>query len=207
MCDGPQLMVTEGNGRGHAAKGNVRPIVFTGPGGVHFLVVLMNQSPATFRVPPNPILESVPDGLLLLGGQSGLPGVEDSAFFSVRIFYGVIDTDIPQVQTILQNLIGIGTAGSVGGISRHIVFGYRAFARDLPLGGIGSVVDLNGTLKVVRCVEGFIHELLNVLPVNPGGPQADFNLRGVQVFGLGSVQGLHVDGKGRVLLCSPLCLP
>ena len=207
MCDGPQLMVSEGDRRVHASKGDVGPIVFTGPGGVHFLVVLMNQSPATFRVPPNPVLESIPDGLLLLGRQSGLPGVEDSAFFSVRILHGVINTDIPQVQTILQNLVGVGTAGAVCGIGRHIVFGYRAFARDLPLGGIGSVVDLNGTLKVVRCVESFIHELLNVLLVNPGGPQADFNLRGVQVFGLGSGQGLYVDDKGRVLLCSPLCLP
>ena len=33
-----------------------------------------------------------------------------------------------RVQAVLQNLVGIGTAGSVGGIGRHIVLAYRAFA-------------------------------------------------------------------------------
>ena len=75
--------------------------VFTGPGGVHFLVVLAHQGLAALRVPPNPITESVPDGLLLLGCQGGLLGVQHAALFSVCVLYGVIDADIPQVQAVL----------------------------------------------------------------------------------------------------------
>ena len=61
-------------------------------------------------------------------------------------------------------------------------------------------------MKVVRGVESLIHELLDVLLVNPGSAQAHLDLRSVQVFGLGGGQGLHIDGKGRVLLCGSLCL-
>ena len=37
------------------------------------------------------------------------------------------------------------------------------FARDLPLGGIGGVIDLDGALEVVRSIKGLIHELLDVV--------------------------------------------
>src|SRR5699024_5574771 len=115
--NGPQLVIPEGDGRVHAAKGDVGPVVFTGPGGVHFLIVLMNQSPATFRVPPNPVLKGVPDGLLLLGGQGGVLGVQHPAVPAFRVRYGIVDTHIPQVQAVLQNLVGVGAAGSIGGVS------------------------------------------------------------------------------------------
>ena len=139
--------------------------------------------------------------------QGGLLGVQDSPFFAVRVLHSVVNADIPQVQAVLQNLVGIGAAGSVGGVGRYIFFGYGAFARDLPLGSIGGIIDLDSALKVIRGIEGLIHELLNVLLVNPGSTQAHLDLRSVQVFRLGIGQGLYIDGKGWVLLCGPLCLP
>ena len=144
--------------------------------------------------------------MLLLCCQRGFFGVQDTPFLAVRILHGVVDTDIPQVQGILQNLVGVGTAGSVGGIGCHIVLAYGAFACDLPLGGIGGVIDLDGALEIVRGVEGLIHKLLDVLFVDPGSAQAHLDLRSVQVFGLGCGKSLHIDCKGRVLLCCPLCL-
>ena len=85
--------------------------------------------------------------------------------------YGVIDTDIPQVQAVLQNLVGIGTAGSVGGIGGHIVLTDGAFAGDLPLRRKRGVVDLDIPLHIKRGIKGLIHKLLDVLFVDPGSTQ------------------------------------
>ena len=97
MGDGAFLVFPQSNGWVHAAKSDMAAIILTGTGGVHFFVVLAHQSLAALRVSPNPIAESVPDGLLLLGGQGGLLGIQHTALFSVCVLYGVIDTDIPQV--------------------------------------------------------------------------------------------------------------
>ena len=76
----------------------------------------------------------------------------------------------------------------------------------MPLGGERRIVDLDIALEIKRRVEGLIHKLLDVLFVDPGSAQAHLNLRRIQVFGLGSSKSLHIDCKGRVLLCCPLCL-
>ena len=98
MSDSIFLVFPQGDGRVHAAESNVSAVVFTGTGGVHFLIVLADQSLAAIRVFPNPILKSVPDGLLLLGGQGSLFGIQHPALFAVCIFYGVVDAYVPQVQ-------------------------------------------------------------------------------------------------------------
>ena len=67
-------------------------------------------------------------------------------------------------------------------------------------------MDFNAALEVKRRVEGLVHELLDVLLVDPRRTQPHLDLGSVQVFGLGSGQGLHVDRKGRVLLRRPLGL-
>ena len=175
-------------------------VILAGAGGVHFLVVLAHQRLPPLRVPPNPVLERLPDGLLLLGGQGGLLGVQHPAFLAVRILHGVVDTDIPQVERIFEDFIGVGPVGPVSGIGRHISLSHSVFAGDLPLSGKCRVVDFDAALKVKGCVKGFVHELLNVLFVDPGRTQPHLDLGSVQVLGLGGSEGLHVDRKGRVLL-------
>ena len=97
MGNGVQLMLPQGNGRVHAAKNNMAAVILAGAGGVHFLVVLAHQSLTALRVFPNPVLESIPDSLLLLGCQRGFLGVQHPALFAVCVLHRVIDTDIPQV--------------------------------------------------------------------------------------------------------------
>ena len=206
MGDGIFLMLPQGDGRVHAAENNVAAVILAGAGGVHFLVVLAHQRLPPLRVPPNPVLERLPDGLLLLGGQGGLLGVQHPALLAVRIFNSIVDTHIPQVEGIFEDFIGVGAAGPVGGIGRHISLSHSVFAGDLPLGGKCRVVDFNAALKVKGRVKGFVHELLNVLFVNPGCPQPHLDLGSVQVLGLGGGQSLHVDRKGRVLFRRPLGL-
>ena len=206
MGDSAFLVFPQGNGRVHAAKSDMAAIILAGTGRVHFFVILAHQSLAALRVSPDPVPKGFPDSLLFLGSQSGLLGIQHAALFSVCVLYGVIDTDIPQVQAILQNLVGIGTAGSVGGVGCHIVVGYRRFPLDLPFSSKGGIVDLNAALEINRGVEGLVHKLLDVLLVNPGSAQTHLDLRRIQVFGLGGGKGFHIDCINRVLLCRPLCL-
>ena len=138
--------------------------------------------------------------------QGGLLGVQHAALFSVCVLYGVIDTDIPQVQAVLQNLVGIGTAGSIGGVSCYIVVGYGRFPLDLPFSSKGGIVDLDTALEIKRGVEGLVHKLLDVLFVDPGSAQTHLDLRRIQVFGLRGSKSFHIDCINRVLLCRPLRL-
>ena len=199
-------MFPQGNGRVHAAKSDMAAIILAGTGRVHFFVVLAHQSLAALRVSPDPVPKGFPDSLLFLGSQGGLLGVQHAALFSVCVLYGVIDTDISQVQAVLKNLVGIGTTGPIGGISCHIVVGYRRFPLDLPFSSKGRIVDLNAALEIKRGVEGLVHKLLDVLLVNPGSAQTHLNLRRIQVFGLGGGKSFHIDCINRVLLCGPLRL-
>ena len=98
------------------------------------------------------VLKGVPMEMCIRD-RGGLLGVQHTALFSVCVLYGVIDTDIPQVQTVLQNLISIGAAGSIGGISCHIVVGYGRFPLDLPFSGKGGIVDLNAALEIKRVLK------------------------------------------------------
>ena len=206
MGDSAFLVFPQGNGRVHAPKSDMATIILAGTGRVHFLVVLAHQSLAAFRVSPDPVPKGFPDRLLFLGRQGGLLGVQHAALFSVCVLYGVIDTDIPQVQAVLQNLVGIGTAGSVGGVGCHIVVGYGRFPLDLPFSSKGRIVDLDTALEIKRGIKGLVHKLLDVLLVNPGSAQPHLDLRRIQVFGLGGGKSFHIDCINRVLLCRPLRL-
>ena len=206
MGDSAFLVFPQGNGRVHAAKSDMAAIILAGTGRVHFFVVLAHQSLAALRISPDPVLKGFPDSLLFLCSQGGLLGVQHAALFSVCVLYGVIDTDIPQVQAVLQNLVGIGTAGSIGGVSCYIVVGYGRFPLDLPFSSKGGIVDLDTALEIKRGVEGLVHKLLDVLFVDPGSAQTHLDLRRIQVFGLGGGKGFHIDCINLVLLCRPLRL-
>ena len=52
-------------------------------------------------------------------------------------------------------------------------------------------MDFNAALEVKRRVEGLVHELLDVLLVDPRCPQPNFDLGSVQVLGLGGSQGFR----------------
>ena len=97
MSDSVSLMFTEGNIRVHTAETDMTAIILTGSGGVKEFVVLCDQRFTAARVFPYPILERILDCLLFLLCQSGFLFIQDTLLFTVRIFDGVIDTNIFQV--------------------------------------------------------------------------------------------------------------
>ena len=66
---------------------------------------------------------------------------------------------------------------------------------------------LNVSAKIKGRVEGFLHELLDILLVDPRSAKTDFNFRGVQILGLRPFQRLHIDLVCRVLIGSTFGLP
>ena len=116
VSNGIDLMGLQFDLRVDAGEHNMAPVIFAGPDAVHFLIVLLHQGLPPFGVLPNPVLEGFTEGLLLLRGQGGLLGVENAPLPPIRVLYRVINADIPEIQRILQDAVGVGAAGSVGGV-------------------------------------------------------------------------------------------
>ena len=126
------LMLPQPDIRVHADKMNVLPVILPRTGRIEQLVIPSGQGFPALRVFPYPVLERILDCLLFLLSKRGFLLVQDTAFFAVRILHLVIDSHVLQVQRILQNLIGIGTGGSVGYIAVHVAVAGRAFSFNAP---------------------------------------------------------------------------
>ena len=207
MGNGVSLMLPEGDFRVHARKDDVTAVIFPWAGAVHFLIVLPNQCLTAFRVCPDPVLERIPDELLLLCRQRGFLGIQHPLFVSVRILNGVVHLDIPEVQGIFQNFIGADTIGAIGVPSGNIVVGNPGFVTDAPCGGIRGILHIHGIAQIAGGIEGFKHELLDVGLVDPGCAKTHLNLGSIQILGLCSTQGFHIDLIGRILCRSRFRLP
>ena len=72
-------------------------VVLSGTGGVKKLVIPCDKLLPSVGIFPNPVLESVLDGLLLLLCQGGLLGIEHTPLFAIGVGYGVVDTHIAQI--------------------------------------------------------------------------------------------------------------
>ena len=207
MGNGVDLMGQEFDLRVDTRKDQVAAVIFAGPDAVHFLVVLPHQRLTALGVLPNPIPECFPKGLLLLCCKGGFFPVQYPLFLIVFIQNDIVNADIPEVQGILQDVIGAGAAGAEGGIGSDIMDGYAALAGDGPGGGKFGMVDGHIFLEIGRRFQNFVHKLLDIALVDPVRPQPDLDLGGIQVFGLNSGQSLHIDLESRVLLRRQLSRP
>ena len=199
MGDSVFLMLPQSDFRVHAGEHDMAAVILPGTGAVHFLVVLPNQRFAALRVFPNPVFESVLDKLLLLCRQGGFLCVQDAALMAVCVLNGVIDADIPEVQGVLQQPVGVGPVGAVGGVGGNIVAPGHGFSGHLPFGGVGGIVDLNLIPQIYRGLESLVHELLDIHLIQPCRAQAYLDLAGLQVLGLCGSQRGYVLVKEMVL--------
>ena len=124
--------------------------------------------------------------------QCGFLLVQNPPILAIRVFYDIIHAGIPQVQGILQNLIGVDSGCAVGGVRIHIPVADILLPGNAPLRCVGGVIHDNGTPEIERRLEQFFHERLNILFINPRGTQAHINFRSFQVFWLRLFQSLHI---------------
>ena len=198
MSNGVALVLPEGDFRVHANKVNVGTVILTGSGAVEQLIVLFYQRNAPLRVLPDPVGESVLDDLLFLLCQHCFPLVQHTFWLALGILNGVVDADIFQVQSLLQNLIGVGTGCAVGLGGDNIAPPGGSLALHTPLGSVGRVAHIHRPAQIVGDLEGFGHKLLDNIWVEPRCTQAHINFRGFQFSGLRLGQRIHIDGKLRV---------
>jgi hypothetical protein len=66
---------------------------------------------------------------------------------------------------------------------------------------------VDGSAEIIGGVQQFIHKLLNIGFVNPGGTQPHLDFRGFQILGLGGPEGVHVASVHRVLRRNCFRLP
>ena len=197
MGDGVDLMFPQGDLRVHAHKIDVAPIVLTGPQAVEFYVVELRQPSPSGRVFPYPILKRLLDKRLLALGDSGFIFVQDGSSLPVPLVHIVKNADIPEVQGVLDDLVGVDAPGSIGAVGLD-VYPVNAFALHVPGPGIFGVVEVD----FLPAMNGRVQQLKDKLPHHirgePGRAKPDGNLAGGQVFRLHLFQRLHVDLKRRV---------
>ena len=167
-------------------------VVFARTGGVEKLVILLNQFVPPRRVFPYPFLKSILDGLLLLLGKRGLFGVEHALLSAVRILNGVVDTNVAQIQCILQNFVGISAFCTVGHIGVDVAAAHNALAGDIPFRAEIRVVDINAPAHIESWLQQLEHELLDIRFIDPRCAEAHFNFRSVQILGLRLPQRFYI---------------
>ena len=207
VCNSVPLMLAKLNFRGHAAEGDVPPVVLTGAGGIEQLIVLRHQRFAPVRFFPNPLAERRLDGLLLLLRQRRFLLVEDAPLLSIRVSDHIIDADIPQIQRVLQYPVGVCPSCAIRHIRGHAALGYRRFPRNVPFCRIFRKVHMNHPMQIHRRREGFEHKVLNHRLVQPRCPQPHVDFGSIQILGLRGFQSGYVRKIQGILRCCLHRLP
>ena len=153
-------MGTQRNFRIHPRKDQVRTVIFSGTQIVEPFVVERCQPFPAVRVFPNPVLECLFDLRLFPLDNGSFLLVEYR--FSLAIHLHIVkDLDLPEIQTVLQNVIPADALGAIGGrcINAAAVHGPSL---DLPRASVGRIVYLDPRPHVPRWLQQFPHKLLYI---------------------------------------------
>ena len=174
-------------------------IILTGTVGIEQNIIGLTDGFAPVRVFPDPFGKSVFNELLLALSDGGFLLVEDSGFPAIGIVHIIKNADIFQVQSVLDDFIGVNAFGAVGAERLHIA-GVHALALHAPLAGDVGVMHLDAPLSAARSSQRFKSKLTYIFRIQPCGTQPDRDLAGSEVGGLHLRQCLSVDLILRVLL-------
>ena len=132
--------------------------------------------------------------------------IQYTLFFSI-LHDGIINAAVTQIQGILQNLVSIGPAGTVGFGGHNVTEASSRFIADPPFGSVRGVANGDGIVvaDTIGRLKSFHHELLHNRGIKPCGTQTHINFRCFQIFGLRLSQCVHIDLELRVALRSKLC--
>ena len=96
-------------------------VIFTGSDTVKSIIVIADKTVSPFWVFPYPILECLLDSFLLCLCSRGFLCVEHRFFVAVFIIHIVKDTDVSQVQSVLNNAVGGSPLCTVGAVCLDII--------------------------------------------------------------------------------------
>ena len=126
------LMLPEHNLRIHAGECNVLPVIFTGTDAVEQLIVFGDECIPPVRILPDPVPESILNGLLFLLRQCRCFLIQHTLFLTLGILDGIVDADITEIQRIFQNSQTAGPIRTVGQIVWNVVVREDIFPVDPP---------------------------------------------------------------------------
>ena len=198
--DGIDLMAAQGDFRRHAVECDVASVVLTGPVGVEQDIVCLADGFAPVRVFPNPLCESLLQQFLLTLGDGGFFLVQHCSPAPICIIHIVEDADILQVQTGLDDFIGIDPLGAVGAVGLDIA-PVLALALDPPLAGGFGVMYLDFPLCAAWRSQCFKDKLPDIFGVQPCSTQTHGDLAGRQVHRLHLCKRIGIDLEAWVLRC------
>ena len=198
MRDRIFLVFSERNFRIHSTESDVFAVVFARSGTVEKLIVPLDKRMTPVRSLPNPILESILYSLLFLLSKRRFFGVQNPPLLAVSVGHSVVDSDVTQIQRILDDLISVSPLRTVS-IMRAYVACIHAFTRDIPLRRDLGVFKPNFSSQIKRRVKKFQHELSDITFVNPSRTESYLNLACVEVFWL----SLFESGNIRFVVGNP----
>ena len=200
--DGVHLMLPQGDLRIHAGKVDVAAVVFPWAVAVEQDIVCLADLLPPFRIFPYPLRKRLLQQLLFALCNGGLLFVEHRHTPPVRVILVIENTDVLQVQTALDDVVGTGPRRTVGAVRLDII-AILALALDAPLASNSGVMHLNVPPCTAGCVQRLKDKLPDIRRIQPCGTQPHGDLTGSQVHGLHLLQCLHI---GKVLrLCFHFC--
>ena len=173
-------------------------IILAGAVGIEQDIIGLTDSLAPVRVFPDPFGKGILDQLLLALGDGGFLLVEDSGFPAIGIVHIIKNADIFQVQSVLDDFIGVDALGAVGTDGLDIA-AILALALNTPLAGDAGIVDLHAPLCAAGCPQRFEDKPADIFGVQPCSAQPDGDLAGGEVGGLHLRERISVDLILRVL--------
>ena len=134
--------------------------------------------------------------------------IQHTLFFPI-LLDDIINAAVTQIQGILQNLVSVGSAGTVGFSGHNVTKASSRFIADPPFGSVRGVANGDGIVvaDTIGRLKSFHHELLHDGGGKPSGTQTYINFRCFQIFGLRLGQCVHIDLEFRVTFRSKLCHP
>ena len=162
--DGVDLVLAERDLRVHTAEIDVAAVVLTGSVGIKQDIVGLADGLAPVGVFPDPLGKGILDQLLLALSDGGFLLVEDSGFPAIGIVHIIKNTDILQIQGVLDDFIGVDALGAVGADGLHIA-AILALALDAPFAGDAGIVDLHAPLHAAWCSQRFKDKLTDIFGV------------------------------------------
>ena len=132
--------------------------------------------------------------------------IQHTLFFPI-LLDGIINAAITQIQGILQNLVSVGSACTVGFGGHNVPEASSRFIADSPFGSVRGVANGDGIVvaDTIGRLKSFHHKLLHDGGGKPSGTQTYINFRCFQIFGLRFFQCFHVDLELRAAFRSKLC--
>ena len=126
----------------------MRAVILTGTVGVELLVVELAQLLTTVRVLPDPLGERLLDECLLALCNRRFRSVQHSRAPSISILNVVEDFYIPQVQRLLNDLVGIDSSSAVSAVGLDIA-AVVGFVLNVPFAGVLRVANLDVPLAII----------------------------------------------------------